>query len=136
MISQNKLRLGAQSVTLLSTLRDPTQLRRHPCAFRKQPLLFVPMKAKNSNSYCSSEGRNRLNPKKYSYPAKKVSYGLEHFVRVFGKLTTPSGMFLKQKTQILIAHQKEEIDRTQKSTAIRQKKFGQGLEDFVRDFCC
>ena len=61
-----KLRLGAQSVTLLSTLRDPTQLRRHPCAFRKQPLLFVPMKAKNSNSYCSSEGRNRLNPKKYS----------------------------------------------------------------------
>ena len=37
------LRLGAQSVTLLSTLRDPTQLRRHPCAFRKQPLLFVPM---------------------------------------------------------------------------------------------
>ena len=38
-----KLRLGAQSVTLLSTLRDPTQLRRHPCAFRKQPLLFVPM---------------------------------------------------------------------------------------------
>ena len=39
----NKLRLGAQSVTLLSTLRDPTQLRRHPCAFRKQPLLFVPM---------------------------------------------------------------------------------------------
>ena len=38
-----KLRLGAQSVTLLSTMRDPTQLRRHPCAFRKQPLLFVPM---------------------------------------------------------------------------------------------
>jgi hypothetical protein len=33
-------------------------------------------------------------------------------------------MFLKQKTQILIAHQKEELDRTQKSTAIRQKKFG------------
>ena len=38
-----RLRLGAQSVTLLSTLRDPTQLRRHLCAFRKQPLLFVPM---------------------------------------------------------------------------------------------
>ena len=26
------LRLGAQSVTLLSTLRDPTQLRRRQCA--------------------------------------------------------------------------------------------------------
>ena len=30
------LRLGAQSVTLLSTLRDPTQLRRHQCATRQQ----------------------------------------------------------------------------------------------------
>ena len=31
-----KLRLGAQSVTLLSTLRDPTQLRRHQCATKQQ----------------------------------------------------------------------------------------------------
>ena len=31
-----KLRLGAQSVTLLSTLRDPTQLRRRQCATRQQ----------------------------------------------------------------------------------------------------
>ena len=35
------LRLGAQSVTLLSTLRDPTQLRRHPCATRQQHPFFV-----------------------------------------------------------------------------------------------
>ena len=48
---------------------------------------------------------------------KKFSQGLEDFVRVFGKLTTPSGMFLKQKTQILIAHQKEDIESTQKSMA-------------------
>ena len=54
---------------------------------------------------------------------QKYSYGLEGFVRVFGKLTTPSVMFLKQKTQILIAHQKEDIDRTQKSSLSRQKKF-------------
>ena len=40
---KKELRLGAQSVTLLSTLRDPTQLRGHLCAFRKQPLFFVPM---------------------------------------------------------------------------------------------
>jgi hypothetical protein len=33
-------------------------------------------------------------------------------------------MFESKKTQILIAHQKEEIDQTQKSTAIWQKKFG------------
>ena len=36
----------------------------------------------------------------------------------------PYVMFESKKTQIVIAHQKEEIDRTQKSTAIRQKKFG------------
>merc|ERR1712051_528583 len=133
-------------------------------------------KAKNSNSYCSSEERNRSKPKSTASLQKKVPlgfrefhtcfwevdhplcdvfflkklkflllirrkkyvdrtqkitairqkkfpYGLEHFVGVFGKLTTPSGMFSKQKTQILIAHRKESIDRTQKNTASRQKKF-------------
>ena len=43
-------------------------------------------------------------------------------------------MFWKQKTQITIAHQKEDIERTQKSTATRQKKFGYGLEDFAPIF--
>ena len=60
---------------------------------------------------------------KYSYSAKKVRLGFRAFRTCFGKLTTPPGMFLKQKTQIVIAHQKEGIDRTQKSTASRQKKF-------------
>ena len=32
-------------------------------------------------------------------------------------------MFLKQKTQILIAHQKEDIDRTQKSSLVGKKSF-------------
>ena len=36
-----ELRLGAHSVTLLSTLRDPTQSRRHPCATRQQHPFFV-----------------------------------------------------------------------------------------------
>ena len=35
------LRLGAQSVTLLSTLKDPTQLRRRQCATRQQIPFFV-----------------------------------------------------------------------------------------------
>ena len=39
-----------------------------------------------------------------------------------------------KKTQILIAHQKEEIDQTQKSRASQQKKIGSGLEDFVHVF--
>ena len=36
-----QLRLGAQSVMLLSTLSDPTQLRRRPCATRQQHPFFV-----------------------------------------------------------------------------------------------
>ena len=37
-----KLRLGAQSVTLLSTLRDPTQLRQHQCAtIQQHPISHV-----------------------------------------------------------------------------------------------
>ena len=38
---KNVLRLGAQSVMLLSTLRDPTQLRRRQWATRQQHPFFV-----------------------------------------------------------------------------------------------
>ena len=38
-----RLRLGAQSVTLLSTLWDPTQLRQRQYVTRKQHPFFVPM---------------------------------------------------------------------------------------------
>ena len=50
-------------------------------------------------------------------------------------------MFESKKTQILIAHQKQGIDRTQKSFLSRQKKFPSrqkkfpyGLEDFAPVF--
>ena len=86
--AQIELRLGAQSFTLLNTLRDPTQLRRRQWATRQQ------------------------HPK-----------GLEDFAHIFGKLTTPYGMFESKKSQILIAHQKEDIGRTQKSSLVGQKKF-------------
>ena len=49
-INQSILRLGAQSVTLFSTLRDPTQLRQRQCA--TTPLFC-----------CTSEGRNRSTKK-------------------------------------------------------------------------
>ena len=39
-----KLRLGAQSLTLLSTLRDPTQLRRRQCATRQHPFFVAHQK--------------------------------------------------------------------------------------------
>ena len=39
---QPALRLGAQSVTLWNTLRDPTQLRRRQCATKQgQDILFI-----------------------------------------------------------------------------------------------
>ena len=61
------LRLGAQSVMLLSTLRDPTQLRRHQCA-------------------CACYA-----------------------------------IFEWKKTQILVAHHKERIDRTKKGRLAAKK---------------
>ena len=112
---------------MLSTLRDPTQLRQRQCAttplfcctsegrnrsnpkkysysakkvrlgfraFRTcfwevdHPLWDV-FKAKNSNSYCSSEGRNRSNPKKYSYSAKKVRLGFRAFRTCFWEVDHP-----------------------------------------------
>ena len=84
------LRLGAQSVTLLSTLRDPTQLRQSQCV---------------------------IEPKKVSYAAKKVRLGFRGFHTCFGEVDLTHCDVRKQKTQILIAHQKEGIDKTQKSTA-------------------
>ena len=61
--------------------------------------------------------------KKVQLAGKKVHLGFRGFCAYFLLLTTPYVMFESKKTQILIAHQKEEIDRTQKSPASRQKKF-------------
>ena len=75
-----QLRLGAQSVTLLSTLRDPTQLRQCQCPTRKQHPFFVPLrclKPKNSNSYCSSKGRKSF------LVGKKVQQGFRGFCTCF-----------------------------------------------------
>jgi hypothetical protein len=84
----NELRLGAQSVTLLSTLRDPTQLRWRQCTCGQK------------KSTHSSQ--------------KSTAGGLENFLHIFGKLTTPCVMFEWEKNKILIAHQKERIHRTKK----------------------
>ena len=35
-------------------------------------------------------------------------------MRIFGEMTTPYGRFEWQETQILIAHQKENLERTKK----------------------
>ena len=63
-----ELRLGAQSVTLLSTLRDPTQLRRRQCACTCYAMFEW---KKNSNSYCSSEANNRSDKKSSASSQKK-----------------------------------------------------------------
>ena len=52
--------------------------------------------------------------KKYGYSPKKVRQGFRGFRTIFLLLTTPYVMFESKKTQILIAHQKEDIDGTKK----------------------
>ena len=53
-------------------------------------------------------------PKKLTLAAKKVRLETRGFRATFLLLTTPYGMFEWKKTQILIAHQKQTIDRTKK----------------------
>ena len=40
----------------------------------------------------------------------------------------------EKKTQIIIAHQKERIDRTKKVRLAAKKKYSWGIEDFVHIF--
>ena len=85
-IWEKLLRLGAQSVTLSSTLRDPTQLRRRQCACTR---------------YAIFEGIDRTQKSRAS-KQKKFGQGLEDFVHVFGKLTSPSVMFESKKLKFLL----------------------------------
>ena len=56
----------------------------------------------------------RIGQKKYGWKPKKVRLETRGFRATFLLLTTPYGMFEWKKTQILIAHQKQTIDRTKK----------------------
>ena len=75
---------------------------------------------KNSNSYCSSEANNSRT-KKGRLAAKKVRQETRGFRVKFLLLTTPYVMFEWKKTQILIAHQKQTIDRTKKGRLAAEK---------------
>ena len=55
-------------------------------------------------------------------------------IRGFFAVDHPQCDVWKQKTQILIAHQKEGIDRTKKSSASSQKQYPYGLEEFAHIF--
>ena len=95
---------------------------------------YVMFKSKKLKFLLLIRRKKQIEPKKIQLFGKKSSHMVQ-LVRVFGKLTTPYVMFECKKNSN-IAHQKEEINQTQKNPAIWQKKFTQGLEDFVRDFCC
>ena len=77
--------------------------------------------------------RNSNRQKKLPSRQKKYSYGLEDFVRVFGKLTTPYVMFESKKTQILI----EFLDGTKKVQLVGKKSFlvGKKVPLGFRGFC-
>ena len=66
------------------------------------------LKAKNSNSYCSSEGRYRANPKKYGYPANKVWQGFRGFRTYFLLSTTPYVMFESKKLKFFLLIRRKE----------------------------
>ena len=71
---------------------------------------------RNSNRQKKFPSRQKKLPSRQ----KKYPYGLEDFVRVFGKLTTPYVMFeSKKKTQILI----EFLDGTKKVQLAAKKSF-------------
>ena len=145
----NKLRLGTQSVTLLSTLRHPTQLRRRQCAARQQKSspwvqrishLFL---GSWTTPYVMFESKKLKPAKKVSQSAKKFpsrqkkdSQGLEDFAPLFGKLTTPYVMFEREKLKFLLLIRRKVQIEPKKVPLARQKKFPSGLEHFVRDFCC
>ena len=60
-----------------------------------------------SNSYCSSEAKNRSD--------KKVRLETKGFCNYFWEVDHPLwDVCMEKKTQILIAHQKQRIDRTKK----------------------
>jgi hypothetical protein len=81
---------------------------------------------KNSNSYCSSEGKNRPDKKSTASSQKKVRLETRRFCTHFLLLTTAYGRFEWKKTQILIAHQKERIDRTKKVQLAAKKSSARG----------
>ena len=65
---------------------------------------------KNSNSYCSSEAKNRSDKKSSASRQKKFGQRLEDFAHIFGKLTTPYGMFAWKKLKfLLLIRSKEQI---------------------------
>ena len=55
------------------------------------------LNGKNSNSYCSSEEKNRSDKKSSLSRQKKYSQRLEDFAHIFGKLTIPYVMFEQKK---------------------------------------
>ena len=59
------------------------------------------LKAKNSNSYCSLEGRYRRHKKSF-LAAKKVRLGFRGFCTCFLLLTTPYVMFESKKSKFLL----------------------------------
>ena len=112
------LRLGAQSVTLLSTLRDPTQLRQRQCASRKQHPFFCShvMFESKELKFLLLVRRQGIDQTQKSTASrqKKYSQGLEDFVRVFGKLTTPSVMFESKKLKFLLLIRSKEQSEPKK----------------------
>ena len=125
------LRLGAQSVTSLSTLRDPTQLRRRQCAKRKQHPFFCSHVMFESKELLLLIRRKELiEPKKGHLPGKKSLSRVQKISHLFfGKLTIPYVMFERKKLKfLLLIRRKEQIEP--KKVSQPAKKVGLGFRGF------
>ena len=77
--------------------------------------IFGKFESKKSQILVAHQKKDMDGTKKVWLPAKKkFGQGLEDFAPIFGKLNTPYGMFESKKSQILVAHQKEDMDGAKK----------------------
>jgi hypothetical protein len=128
-------------VTLLSTLRDPTQLRQRQCATRQQHPFFVVLfditqsmqkECKKYAKYIQKvskmyENIMQKHCNNYAKSIQKImqkgySHALHtHIYMDYARHGEIQGCSLALGTQILIAHQKQGIDRTKKVTLAAKK---------------
>ena len=79
----------------------------------------------NSNSYCSSEGKNRSDKKSSASSQKKFGQRLEHIAHIFCCLPPPMECLNGKETQNSYCSSEGKNRSDKKSSASRQKKFGQ-----------
>merc|ERR1712076_344821 len=86
---------------------------------------YVMFEGKRKLKYCSSEGRNRSNPKKSSYSAKKIRLGFRGFRKRFLLLTTPYVMYEgKRKLKYCSSEGRNRLNPKKSSYSAKKVRLG------------